>query len=357
MKLFAPIRFVGRFCADQWHQFTPIGQMLFACGLVTLVIDAGIAWEYGVTMTNLHAAGFAMVAIGLALLPEQAWQAAERRDWWTAGILGSLSLLVLLPVAYQTHIGYGAGVRLGDMQQTGFQNATLESQKSSLTSERENIAMWRRQLADLKARNKAGAESFAARNSGWMLTVEPTALQAQVDALDTKIENEAKRVRCGPLCEGLKQQKGQLLSLIAGIKAENDLTDRIEATQRVIDSKTAKVADTGFTSSTVVNQNTALGDLWKLVSGNEAPAEIVSLATMGTSSLAFLFMAPAFMIAAGRNRKKAAKPDDDPSAPAVATPETRMEPPGTAMGRIAPRAPARPILTTHTVAQLRAMAA
>lgn len=309
-----PFRFIGRFLGDQWRQFTPTGQMLFVFALVAIVVDAGIAYEYGITMSGLHAAGFALVAIGLALLPDQAWQAAEKRDFWTAGILGALSLLILLPVAYQTHVGYGAGVRLGDMQQTGFQHATLEAQKISLTSERENIAMWRQQLADLKARNA----QILDRNHGWAVTTKPEALQAQVAALDQKIDNEAKRVRCGTKCEAYKKEKADTLALIEGIERENDLTSRIEATQRVIDSKTAKVADTGFKSSTVVNQNTALGDLWKLVSGKEAPAEIVSLATMGTSSLAFLFMAPAFMIAAGRNRKPVGKVDD-PSAPAVVT--------------------------------------
>jgi len=314
-----PFRFIGRFIGDQWHQFTPTGQLLFGCALIAIIVDAGIAYEYGITMSSLHAAGFALVALGLALLPDQAWQAAEKRDWWTAGILGALSLLVLLPVAYQTHVGYGAGVRLGDMQQTGFQNASLEAHQISLKSERENIAMWRQQLADLKARNKVILD----RNNGWAVTTKPEALKAQVAALDQKIENEARRVRCGPVCEGYKKEKADTLALIEGIERENDLTARIDATQRVIDSKTAKVVDTGYKSSTVVNQNTALGDLWHLVTGKEAPANVVSLATMGTSSLAFLFMAPAFMIAAGRNRRRR---DDEPSAPAVVTPPAPLRP-------------------------------
>lgn len=309
MKLF---RFIGSFFRDQWRQFTPTGQMLFACAIVAIVVDAGIAYEYGITMSGLHAAGFALVALGLALLPDQAWQAAEKRDFWTAGILGALSLLVLLPVAYQTHVGYGAGIRLGDMQQTGFQHATLDAHRTSLASERENIAMWRQQLADLKSRNAQILE----RNNGWAVTTKPEALQAQVVALDQKIENEARRVRCGPVCEGYKKEKADALALIEGIERENDLADRIEATQRVIDSKMTAVANTGYKSSTVVNQNTVLGDLWQLATGKEVPAEIVSLATMGSSSLAFLFMAPAFMIAAGRNRKKGATPGDDtPSHP------------------------------------------
>lgn len=359
MNLFAPIRFIGRFFSDQWSQFTPVGQLLFAGGMASLVIDAGIAYEYGITMTGLHAAGFAMVAIGLALLPEQAWQAAEKRDWGTAAFLGALSLLVLLPVAYQTHVGYGAGVRLGDMQQTGFQNAKLEDAKTvrdNSQADLESYTEQRKSLLEEREKIKDG--------NPWVTATTATALRAEVKILDERIAAEiaGKRGRapgCKKVCEQLQDEKRAVVAKIASVERLDGVTARlaeveasIAETQSVIDAKTAAVASTGYKSSTVVNQNTALGDLWHLVSGKPAPAEIVSLATMGSSSLAFLFMAPAFMIAAGRNRRRR---DDDPSASAPITP----------VGEIGNRNPetrayprhSSPILSTQTVAQLRAMAA
>lgn len=362
MKPLAPVRFIGRFLSDQWCQFTPTGQMLFVCALVAIGVDAAIAYEYGSSMSSLHAAGFALVALGLALLPDQAWQAAEKRDFWTAGILGALSLLILLPVAYQTHVGYGAGVRLGDMQQTGFQHTKLEGAKSTLENSQASLETFKAQHKILMEER----ESIKAGNP-WVTATTADALRAEAKVLAGRIDDEiaGKRGRapgCKKVCESLQDEKKAVLAKIASVERLEGVTARlaeldasIAATERVIDEKTANVASTGFASSTVVNQNTALGDLWKLATGKEAPAEVVSLATMGTSSLAFLFMAPAFMIAAGRNRKKAAKPDDDPSASAPITP----------VGDIGNRNPetrayprhSSPILSTQTVAQLRALAA
>ncbi len=330
--LMKPFRFISRFFADQWAQFTPAGQMLFVLALVAIAVDAGIAYEYGITMSTLHAAGFALVALGLAFLPEEAWKAAERKDFGTASMLGALSLFVLLPVAYQTHVGYGAGIRMGDMQQTGFHNAKLESVKTG----RENSQASLKTFTDQRQILMDERESIKAGNP-WVTATTADALRQEVKILDQRIADEiaGKRGRaagCKAFCEKLQDEEKIVVAKIASVERLDGVTARlaeldasIAATQRVIDEKTTKVASTGYKSSTVVNQNTALGDLYTLVTGKEAPAQIVSLATMGTSSLAFLFMAPAFMIAAGRNRRRVKTGDDDPTAVAPVTepkPET-----------------------------------
>lgn len=302
--------FIGQFLGDQWRQFTPTGQLLFVCGLVAIVVDAGIAYEYGITMSGLHAAGFALVALGLALFPDQVWLAAERRDWWTATILGAITGFALLPVAYQTHVGYGAGIRLGDMQQTGFQHTKLEGAKNVLGNSRASLATFRTQekiLIEEREQIKAG--------NPWVTATTADALRAEAKVLDERIAAEiaGKRGRaagCKKVCEQLQDEKKGVIGKIASIERLEGVTARlaeleasIKATQRVIDDKTAAVANTGYRSSTVVNQNDALGSLWKLFTGKEAQPDVVSLATTGSASLAFLLMAPAFILAAGRNRK------------------------------------------------------
>lgn len=336
--LMKPFRFIGRFFVDQWVQFTPAGQMLFVFALVAIVVDAGIAYEYGITMSALHAAGFALVALGLAFLPEEAWKAAERKDYTTAGMLGALSIFILMPVAYQTHVGYGAGIRTGDMQQTGFHNARLEGAQTLRDNSQASLKTFVEQRKILVEER----ESVKASNP-WVTTTTATALREEVNILDGRIADETagKRGRakgCKTVCEQLQDEKRGVLAKLSSIERLEGVTARlaeldksIAATQRVIDEKTEKVAAVGYKSSTVVNQNTALGDLWHLVTGKEAPAQIVSLATMGTSSLAFLFMAPAFMIAAGRNRRKGvAVSDESGRSYPVSTVITDINPPRTA---------------------------
>lgn len=289
--------FLGSFMAGQWKQFTPTGQLLYAMFIVAVLVDAGIAYQYGISMSGMHAAGFALVAVAFAVLPDIAAREVDRKAYGSAVIIA----LVLLPLgvtSYQSHIGYGAGVRLGDMQATQVQLTKVGDVRESLTSERESIAMWRKQLASLQERN---AEHLK-KNNGWLVTADPIAMQSQLDAMDQKIANEAKRVRCGPKCEELKVQRGQLAAMIAGIKEENDLTSRIEATQRTLDAKTQVAIDTKPKASVIVNQNDALGQLWHLATGQTVEATTVNLAATGNASLAFLALAPILGFAAGRNR-------------------------------------------------------
>lgn len=302
-------KFIGRFFADQWHQFTPTGQLLFALGVVAIAVDAGIAYEYGISMSGLHAAGFALVAIALALLPDVSAREYDRGAHMSCAVI-AIACLPLAGVAYQSHIGYGASIRLGDMQQTGFQHTTLDGAKASLENERASLKTFREQRELLVAEREAVKAS-----NPWATGTTADALREEAKILDGRIAEEiaGKRGRgkgCKAVCEQLQDQKKDVLAKIASVEKLEGATARlaeldasIAATQRVIDDKTAKVASTGYKSSTVVNQNTALGDLWQLVSGREAVASTVSLATMGNASLAFLILAPLFMFAAGRNRK------------------------------------------------------
>lgn len=319
MRIF---RFVGSFLSNQWKQFTPTGQMLYVMFLVAVVVDAAIAYQYGKSMSGMHAAGFALVAVAFAVLPDIAAREADRNAWFSAFVIGACCL-PLGVVSYQSHIGYGAGVRLGDMQATQVQADKVAVVRDSLTDERASLAMWRGQLADLKRRN---AEHLA-KNNGWLVTSDPVAMQSQLDAMDKRIANEAARVKCGTKCEALMSQRGQLAAIIAGIKEENDLTSRIETTQRIVDEKAKLAMTTKPTSSVVVHQNDALGQLWHLVVGQEVQATTVNLAATGNASLAFLMLAPLLGYAAGRNRWKrymAGSEDDTidppPSAKAPVTP-------------------------------------
>lgn len=310
------IRGVGRFFASQWRQYNELGQLLFVLALVAIATDVAIAYQYGRSMTWLHGVGFGVVALAFCVLPDVAMTEARRGRWAAASGIGLACAVVLFPVSWQSHLGYGAGVRLGDMQQTDFQHASLEATRAALRSEEANIEMWRRQLADLKERNRRGAEAFAARNSGWVLTVEPKALNEQIAALDVKIANEARRVRCGQKCEELMQQRAALMALAADITAENDLSGRIEATQRVIDAKLAELKGMGYRSSAVVNQNDVLAKLFNLVAvglgyggaADEAirPTEVqrvvANTTVAGAASLAFMLVGPLLFLAAGLNR-------------------------------------------------------
>lgn len=327
------LSFVGGFLRDQWSQYTPSGQLLFALGLGAIIVDAGIAWEYGISMSVLHAAGFGLVAIALALLPDQAAQQYDRRNLAACAIL-AVSCLPLAGVAYQSHIGYGAAIRLGDMQQTGFQHATLDNSRATLNGERERLSSLQEQHKVLVAERAA-----AMTGNPWLTAATATALRDEVKVLDERIAAEVagKRGRapgCKAECERLQGERKGVLERIGAVERLDGITGRIaeldksiSETQAKIDTKTDAVAGMGYRSSTVVNQNTALGDLWHLVTGKEPPAKVVSLATMGNSSLAFLMLAPLFMFAAGRNRRDRRHTEPTRTSTTTTTAEAASFPP------------------------------
>ncbi len=292
--------FIAGFLKTQWNQYTPFGQLLFALALAALAVDAAISYEYGVSMTRLHGLGFALVAITFCILPDVASME------WSKGNKGAAMALALccVPlgvVAYQSHIGYGAGVRVGDMQQTGVTNAKFDDARESLKSERANLDMWRKQLADLEAQN------------AWATTVTADSLRAKLPSLELAIAQEAKRGGCGPKCLERTKERDTITAQIATTEKVADLGKRIEATQRILDGKTTKAASADFKSSTVVNQNGVFAKLYKAATGEKAAdaiqadavtQEFVSIFTAGSGALAFMMIAPLLMFAAGRNRKE-----------------------------------------------------
>ncbi len=312
------VQFTANFLANQWRQYNQLGQMLFVFAVAAIAVDAGVSYQYGKSMTLLHGIGFAIVAIAFCLLPDVAvteWRKGNKHGAWPVA-LGSL---VLGLVALQSHIGYGGGVRLKEMQQTGFQHAKATDVRKVADSEAQNLAMWRKSLEEKQAEYAAAKQAFP-----WVSTVKADGLKAQLATLQERMtaEEKGKRGRAagrGKEFESLQNQANTLTERIASIEKFNELGDaidklkaQIEATQKVVDKKIDTVAKTGYESNTVVNQNDIIVSLVNFVRGIDAaeaikPDEVqrvvANTAVTGFNSIGFLICAPLLMLAAGLNRR------------------------------------------------------
>lgn len=320
------------FARQQWNSFNPVGQFWLIIGLGALAVDAAISFKYGWTQTSIHAAGFALLAVFFAFLPDQAALMWERRKffasltmWAVTGCIGTM--------AFWSHLGYGAGVRVGDIQQTGVQNSIHKAVNANADSERANLDAWKKQLATLMEAN------------AWAATVKADGLRAQLDSHDEAIRQEEKRGGCGPKCLGLKQAKGKLEERIATVEQASDLTKRIEATQRILDAKLAKAEKVEFKSSSVVNQVSTAGQLYLAFSGakpedtlepDRVTVSYANLIITAGGSLAFMLMAPIGFFIAGRNRRSS----DDELAVIAHKPASPQ-----------PAAPAKPIILRETITE------
>ena len=288
---------VGNFLSTQWRQYNLMGQVLWLAALIAIAVDAGIAYEFGSTLSYLHAAGFALVAFAFCILPDVAaleWRKGNK----TAGGWIAAACVPLGFVAFMTHVGYSASIRVGDMQQAEVQNTTWKSQQEAVTEEKTNLEMWKAQLASLKEQN------------AWTATVTAEGLRAQLATADKKVELEGKRGGCKSKCLKLMEEKASLEGKIATAEKVDDLAKRIEATQRIIDGKRTVAASMDFKSSAAANHNDTLfkalhlvaaGDFREVVSMTER--EATNTGVMGLSSIAFLLLAPLFYLAAGLNRR------------------------------------------------------
>jgi hypothetical protein len=278
--------------------YTQSGRFWLALGAAALVVDAAISFQYGISLTWLHGLGFALVAAFFALLPDAAYSECEARRFGS-GLALALLCVPLGMVAFYSHLGYGAGVRVGDMQQTSVQNVRYDDARAKVEENKGNVAMWRKQLEQLQTQNV------------WVATVSADGLKAQLASADKSIELEGKRGGCGARCLSLMKDKAGLEERIATAERASDLGKRIEATQRIIDGYREASSKTAFRSSPVVNQNNVAAQMFLAFSGadpekaidpDRVTASFTSIFIAGGGSLAFMIMAPVGFFLAGRNR-------------------------------------------------------
>lgn len=324
-------RFVGGFLSSQWHSYNPLGQFLFVLALGALIIDAGVAASYGAKMTTLHAAGFAVVAIAFCVLPDVAFEEGRKGNVGGATCIGLASLFLGF-VALQSHVGYGGGIRLTNMQQTGFQNAVASDARRSTESEEKNLETWRKSLA-AKQDELASLKEAA----GFVTSITADGLETELAALRERMaaEESGKRGRKagrGAEFERLQNRATVISNQLGHVKRFNALSDEIKAleaeiktTQAVVDAKAKTVRETGVASNVIVNQNDMVASMYnmlkkasfggvsdeQIMQPSELERAIMNTLITGINSLGFLICGPILMIAAGLNRRRnVLRPDE-----------------------------------------------
>lgn len=292
----------------QYDELTPYGRFFYGLGMVSLAVAAGMTFKFGWSMSVLHAFGLGVLSIVAAFLPESAYRLSEDGHKGLAVVVGLLAI-PLLGVEYFSHCGYTVGQRVGNMQETTVQNTKYEAAQDSLASDKTNLEMWRKHLAELEAQ------------APWVATVKADAMRGEIEVAQKAIDLEAKRGGCGTKCQGLMKAKSELENRIGQAEQAADLAKKIEATQRILDSKTEVAAKTDFAVSPVVNQTSFVA---KMVGWNLKPdagtQEASQIGISASLALANVLLTPLCFLVAGRQRRR---PDQIVHLPAV---HARAEP-------------------------------
>ena len=305
-------KFLMSALASWYAGYTNIGKFWLTLGLAALAVDAAISYQYGISQTTLHGLGFALVAIFFAFVPDQAKHLHELGKTKDAYAM-SVAAAFLGVVALYSHLGYGAGVRLGDIQQTGFHNANLEGKQDNAVKLNEKIAFLEKRQQALDAELTRLVET---RVGGWAVSVRPSSseeLDGAISAKELEAANEAKRRGCKAKCEARTNELAHLKALRAKAKEIEDNNRQHAAALEGLASARNEVAQDEYVSSSVVNQTSVAASLYKVFTG-ASPADAINpdnttvkfanLIIAGGGALAFMIMAPVGIFIAGRHRRR-----------------------------------------------------
>jgi hypothetical protein len=218
-------------------------------GIAGLLVGCAMTFEFGRAMSYWHAISLCILSVAVALMwpfVDHLWRQNSRIAAVIIGVFASAFTLA----EFGSHLGYTVGHRVRDSQETGVQNVTYQQAQDSLSSETENLKLWRDQLAKLQEQH------------AWAPTVSADGLRAKLASHDKAIQLETARGGCKGKCLTLMKAKADTEEKIAIAEQASDLKKRIEATQRILDRKGDTARATEFKSSKLVNQTAFAAQLW-----------------------------------------------------------------------------------------------
>jgi hypothetical protein len=288
------LRLCLSFISDLFNELDAFGRFWLALGLVVLVVAARMSWKFGYDVSLEHAAFLACLTVVAAFGPMAA-EILWRKGRKGVSMATAIICLPLLGIEFFSHAGYTAGLRGSNIETASVQNMRFDGAQDAAKEDKANLEMWKDHLAKLMADN------------AWAATVKADGLRAQLDAAQKAIDLEAARGGCKAKCQIEMKRKADLETRIAIAERATDLTNKIEATQRILDKKRTVAATTEHKSSAVDHQNRFLIKSVAIVANGtlkaseiqEASAEQgvnLAMALAGTGLPAFcLFMAVLFM--------------------------------------------------------------
>ena len=255
-------------------------------GIPALAVAVAMTFQYGKSMSFLHAVCLGLLTIAGSII----WPYVKhiRTDKIASNAFRCVGAL-FLAVELFSHLGYTVGTRVMEAETTGVTNAIYESNQAAAKDDAANLELWRKQLKDLTEQN------------AWAATVKADALRSQLETADKAIANETARGGCKSKCEAKMRERDAIAEKVGKVEQVEDLTKRIEATQRILDGKRTAANKTEFKTSAVVAQTGFVAQLaTQSLDPDKASLTWTTIAIGFLVSLVSTFLAPVmFSIALG----------------------------------------------------------
>lgn len=272
-------------------------RIMLPVGVAALISGALMSFSFGAAMSLAHGITLGLLTFVAAfmfpLIDQLRITGASK---FKTGALTALAI-VFLGAELFSHVGYTVGTRVENTEMTGVQNVKYTDTREAVVDHKANLAMWKSQLSQLK----------------WNGTVSADALRAKLPGLELAIAQESKRGGCGPVCLQRTKERDEVQAQIGTAEAANDLSTRIEATQRLIDKSRDKAAVTEYKSSPIVNQTKFVAQLSTMsLDPGAGPTTWVQIAIGVLVALVTTFLPPyVFELIFGAGAHKAPQRDQN----------------------------------------------
>lgn len=294
-----------RIIRDMFGDLPSWGRFWLSLGIASLVAAALMSWDFGYSISFKHGAFLACLTVVTAFLPDAAYT-----QWETTrkgvGIALAILCVPLFLVEFYSHAGYTAGLRGANVSDAKVQNARYDHAQEATKEDKANLEMWKAQLARLMEQD------------GWVATIKAEALRAELGTVKERMtaEEAGKRGRKagrGKEFEALQNKSNDLAARIAKVEQREDLTKRIEATQRILDRKREVANATEHKSSAVAHQKDWFARAVSFAGfGKTKPSEMVEEGVDHTVNVAMAFIGtvlPALaLFVAGLYRRRSEMP-------------------------------------------------
>mgnify|MGYP003346955173 CR=1 FL=1 len=237
--------------------FATVKKIFLGIGASALGASVYMTWKFGYSISLAHAIALVSVTLAAAFVFPARKFIADLGFKGAARVVGLLGAF-FVSSEFISDLGYTFGMRDKQVIEAGAQNASYAATHTALKSEQTNLDLWRKQLADLQAQN------------AWATTITADGLRAQLESAQKAIDLEAQRGGCKAKCLDRMKEKAQIEEKIAVAEQVTNLAKRIEATQRVIDSKTETAVNTKVGHSTTKAQSNAFAKVGLLLTGTDA---------------------------------------------------------------------------------------
>lgn len=272
--------------------------------LPALLVAVVMTFQFGRSMSLPHAVCLGLLTIAGSIIFPYAkhLKANAQSGAVTFAVIG----IAFLSVEYFSHLGYTIGTRVTEMEATDVVNAVYDNNQAGAKDDAKNLDIWRTQLSELQQKQP------------WVATVKADGLRSQISVAQKEVDLETARGGCKSKCALRMKAKADLEEKVASIEQAEDLSKRIEATQRILDGKRTTANKTEFHTSTVKAQTNFVAQLvTQSLDPDRASMTWTQIAIGALVSLVSTFLAPVMLTMAlgpvGASETKAAKPNAKPA--------------------------------------------